>query len=116
MRCLKGTVCHPDASWIYEEVRKEIPNISLGTVYRNLRVMSENGEILQMDLAGDLSRFDGNVHNHYHFRCNACGRLFDVDEPVDGDINERISRRTGFQVEAHRLEFRGRCLDCKHKQ
>ncbi len=115
MRCLRSTKSHPNATWIYEEVRKEIPNISLGTVYRNLRMMSRRGEILEMDLTGNHSRFDGNAENHYHFRCLDCGRVFDIDEPIDGDIDARVSRSTGFEVISHRLEFRGLCSDCTHK-
>jgi len=116
LRCLRSTKSHPDATWIYQEVKKEIPNISLGTVYRNLRMMSERGEIiLEMDLTGDHSRFDGNADNHYHLRCLGCGRIFDIDEPIDGDIDARVSRSTGFEVISHRLEFRGLCSDCTHK-
>ena len=113
LRVLGGTNTHPTAEWIYEEVKKEIPNISLGTVYRNLRLLSENGEILQLDLCGSLSRFDCRTDNHYHFRCEGCGRLFDVDEPVDENINERVAERTGFRVLCHRLEFRGLCQECQ---
>ena len=65
LRVLGGTNTHPTAEWIYEEVKKEIPNISLGTVYRNLRLLGESGEILQLDLCGSLSRFDCRTANHY---------------------------------------------------
>lgn len=113
LRVLGGTNIHPTAEWIYEEVKKEIPNISLGTVYRNLRLLGESGEILQLDLCGSLSRFDCRTDNHYHFRCEGCGRVFDVDEPVDKNINERVAERTGFEVPCHRLEFRGLCQECQ---
>lgn len=113
LRVLRGTTSHPTADWIYNEVRKEIPNISLGTVYRNLRLLCQGGEILQLDLCGALSRFDGRLDNHYHFRCANCGRVFDVDEPVDDNLNERVAGRTGFQVLCHRLEFRGVCKECQ---
>ena len=113
LRVLGGTNTHPTAEWIYEEVKKEIPNISLGTVYRNLRLLGESGEILQLDLCGSLSRFDCRTDNHYHFRCEGCGRVFDVDEPVDKNINERVAERTGFEIMCHRLEFRGLCQECQ---
>ncbi len=64
---LKGTSSHPTASCIYEEVRKEVPNISLGTVYRNLGLLKQEDKILELDLAGSLSRFDGDTRSHYHF-------------------------------------------------
>ncbi len=116
LKVLRGTDSHPSADWIYNEVRKEIPNISLGTVYRNLRLLAQSGEILELDLCGTLSRFDARTDNHYHFRCERCGRMFDLDEPVDEEINMRVARKTGFQVKCHRLEFRGLCSDCASKQ
>ncbi|MCK4722527.1 MAG: transcriptional repressor, partial [Dehalococcoidia bacterium] len=65
------------------------------------------------DLCGTLSRFDGRVDNHHHFRCQNCGRVFDVDEPVDEEINKRVARITGFKISYHRLEFRGVCRECQ---
>jgi Fe2+ or Zn2+ uptake regulation protein len=113
VRVLKGTKSHPTADWVYEQVRKEIPSISLGTVYRNLKMMKEQGEILELGSAGGLGRFDGNSHNHYHFRCDRCGRVYDIDEPIDRTIDQRVAERTGFKVSHHRLEFRGLCNDCR---
>lgn len=113
LRVLRNTTCHPTADWIYEEGRKDIPNISLGTVYRNLKLLREAGKILEIDLGGNFSRFDGNQDNHYHFRCERCGHVFDVDEPVDIEINERVARKTGFKISYHRLEFRGLCRECQ---
>lgn len=113
LRILKSTNSHPTADWIYNEVREEIPNISLGTVYRNLRLLCGSGEILELGLCGTMTRFDGRVDNHYHFRCEICGRVFDVDEPVDEEINQRVARLTGFKISCHRLEFRGICKECQ---
>jgi Fur family peroxide stress response transcriptional regulator len=110
---LRNTSSHPTAYQVYEAVRKEIPNISLGTVYRNLKLLSSEAEILELDLGGSLSRFDGNTRSHYHFRCEGCGRVFDVDEPVDLERNERVAKKTGFMVSHHILEFRGLCRDCQ---
>ena len=110
---LRSTTCHPTVDWIYDEVRKEIPNISLGTVYRNLKLLRESREILEIDLSGTFSRFDGNSDNHYHFRCDKCGRVFDVDEPVNKELDERVARKTGFAISHHRLEFRGLCQECQ---
>jgi len=115
LRVVKNTNSHPAADWVYEQVRQEIPGISLGTVYRNLKMLKQDGEILELDLAGALSRFDGRTENHYHFRCERCGRVFDLDEPVNEMINGEISRKTGFRVTHHRLEFRGLCQDCQQK-
>ncbi len=113
LKVLKATFSHPTADWIYHEVRKEIPNISLGTVYRNLRTLSKRGEILELDFSGSLGRFDGQTNDHYHFRCDRCGNIFDVDETADKGMDERVAQNTGFWITHHRLEFRGLCLDCQ---
>ncbi len=112
LRTLKNTTSHPTADWIYNKVKKEVPNISLGTIYRNLKLLKERGEILELDLSGTLGRFDAHHENHYHFRCEKCSNVFDIDEPVIEEIDERVERKTGFKVAYHRLEFRGLCSDC----
>ena len=110
---LRSTFSHPTADSVYIEMRKEMPSISLGTVYRNLRLLKEDGEINELELAGSLSRFDGQTRPHYHFRCEKCCRVFDLDENVDVSLNGRIAEKTGFTVLNHILEFRGLCLDCQ---
>jgi Fe2+ or Zn2+ uptake regulation protein len=112
-KVLKGATSHPTAEWVYERVRREIPNISLGTVYRDLKLLKQDGEILELGLAGTQSRFDGKVENHYHFRCLKCNRIFDVDGPVNKKIDERLAQKMGFTVFEHRLEFHGLCKDCQ---
>ncbi len=113
LRVLRSTTSHPTADWVYDEVRKEIPNISLGTVYRNLKLLRQSGEILGIDFSSTFSRFDGSPDNHYHFRCEKCGRVFDVDEPVNKELDGRIAQKTGFKISHHRLEFRGLCKECQ---
>lgn len=113
LRVLKSTSSHPTADWIYDEVRKEIPNVSLGTVYRNLKILQESGEILEIGFADTSSRFDGVPDNHYHFRCEECGCVFDVEEPVNREIDDRIAQNTGFKISYHWLEFRGLCKECQ---
>ena len=113
LRVLRSTTSHPTADWIYAEVRKEIPNISLGTVYRNIKLLRQSGEISEIDFSGTLSRFDGNPDNHYHFRCEKCGRVFDVDEPVNKELDERVAQKTGFKISHHRIEFSGLCRECQ---
>ena len=113
LRVLRTTNSHPTVDRIYDEVRKEIPHISLGTVYRNLKLLQEGGKILEIDLSGAFSRFDGNPENHYHFRCEKCGRVFDVDEPVSKELDERVARKMDFAVLYHRIEFRGLCKECQ---
>jgi len=111
---LRHTDSHPTADCIYDEVRKAMPGISKGTVYRNLKILRQLGEISELDLSGVTTRFEGRLENHYHFRCERCGRVFDLDEPVHKDMDEKIARKTGFKVTLHRLEFQGLCKDCQH--
>jgi Fur family peroxide stress response transcriptional regulator len=110
---LRHTRSHPTADQIYETIRKSIPNISKGTVYRNLQVLIDNGIVSVLDIRGTLSRYEIKQETHYHFRCEACGRVYDLDEPVDPGLDDRISKRTGFLVSGHQTEFRGRCADCR---
>ncbi|MBI5190437.1 MAG: transcriptional repressor [Nitrospirae bacterium] len=109
---LKGTDTHPTADWVYEKVKKKIPNISLGTVYRNLNILKSQGEILELNFGKGFSRFDGNVSYHYHFTCEHCGRIRDVESPMFEHLNEEVGRNIGHKVSRHRLEFYGECTDC----
>jgi len=116
LKFLKNTHAHPTADQIYTEVRKEIPNISKGTVYRNLQILCENGDISELNLHGTLSRYEEKQDRHYHFRCDRCGRVFDLDEPVNTEIEKRVTARTGFKVLSHQTEFRGLCKDCEQNK
>lgn len=113
MTVLKGTKSHPTADWIYQEVRKSLPRISLGTVYRNLKLLKERGEILELQYGDGQRRFDGNPENHYHFSCQSCGRVYDVDEPLKSDMEVDLTDKLGFIVTHHRVEFYGLCKDCQ---
>lgn len=113
LKILENTDIHPTADWIYEQVKKEIPNISLGTVYRNLNVLSEMGKIMTLDYGSSYSRFDGNPRNHYHFKCEKCEKVFDVEIEVLNNLNKKISKKSTFQVKSHRLEFYGICSECQ---
>lgn len=110
---LRNTDCHPTADWIYQEVRKELPNISLGTVYRNLRCLTEMGEALELCYGSTYSRFDGNPEPHYHFVCEKCGQVYDMGMTVMRDLEKLAAADTGFTVTDHRLEFYGICSACK---
>jgi Fur family peroxide stress response transcriptional regulator len=113
VRVLRSTSTHPSAEWIYEQVKKEIPSIGLATVYRNLRILEESGEILEMHTLNNTSRFDGDTRTHYHFCCDLCGKIIDLDEPIDTTIETRIAKRTGLKVTRHHLELGGLCLECQ---
>ncbi len=110
---LRSTDCHPTADWIYEKVRQEIPRISLGTVYRNLRVLKEIGDILELNYGSTYSRFDGNSRAHYHFVCLECGNIQDIHVPVYTELDKAASEKVDGKVEFHRMEFYGTCSGCQ---
>lgn len=109
---LKKFTHHPSADEIYDVVRRRIPRISLGTVYRNLEVLSELGEITKLEFGGTLKRFDWDTEDHYHIRCNLCDRVDNVPMPHLGDLENRMSRDTEYRIIGHRLEFYGLCPEC----
>ena len=115
LRVLMNTKSHPTADLIYDEVKKEIPNISKGTVYRNLKVLQENGQVSELNLNGTISRFEVKQDSHYHFRCEKCGRVSDIDMPVDRELDRHIEKITGLKISYHQLEFRGLCKDCQKR-
>ncbi len=112
---LRRTRSHPTADQIYDAVRKIIPSISKGTVYRNLQVLIDSGIVSVLDIRGTLSRYEVRQAAHYHFRCEGCGRVIDLDLPVDRGLDDRVSKRMGFVVSGHQTEFRGWCAAC-HQQ
>lgn len=111
IRLLKLTREHPDADWVYFNMRKEFPNISLGTVYRNLRQLAESGEILSLETGSGTEHFDAFTHDHSHFVCTACNRIIDVDIPI-GNIEHDAEEQIGVQVDYHRIFFYGKCDKC----
>jgi len=109
---LRKFMHHPSAEEIYEVVRRRLPRISLGTVYRNLEVLSELGEIRKLEFGGTIKRFDGDPEDHYHIRCNLCDRVDNVPMPHLEDIETRIHLETDYRIIGHRLEFFGLCPEC----
>lgn len=114
LQVLRSTTSHPTADWVYQEVRRELPNISLGTIYRNLKTLTEMGEALELSFGSTYSRFDGNPHNHYHFVCEECSQVFDIDMPVSSSVEKQVTE-LGYKVNNHRLEFYGVCPQCQEK-
>ncbi|MCP4641536.1 MAG: transcriptional repressor [bacterium] len=104
---------HPTADDVHEMVRKRLPNISLGTVYRNLDLLSESGEIQRIESSGTQYRFDGDMETHYHLRCNQCGRVDDLG-PIGFSVPENNAQGVrGYDIVGHRLEFIGVCPACQ---
>ena len=109
---LKKVTSHPTASEVYDMVRKRLPRIGLGTVYRNLELMAESGIILKIEVGGTQKRFDATTTPHHHIRCTECGRVDDINIPVQDDINLLAAHASQYQVFGHHIEFTGICHDC----
>jgi len=110
---------HPTAAEIYEDIRKDYPNISLGTVYRNLGAMAESGEILRITLGDSPDRFDINSNEHIHVVCTKCGHVYDADNHNMNELIEKIDQiveeSTGVHVESREMIFKGTCSNCREK-
>jgi Fur family transcriptional regulator, ferric uptake regulator len=104
---------HPTAAVLYEIVRKQLPRISLGTVYRNLDLLAEAGIIQKLETAGTQKRFDGTVENHYHVRCVQCGQVDDIPLPLLEEIEDLLDGLSNYKILSHRLEFQGVCPSCQ---
>ena len=103
---------HPSADEIYKRVRSFLPRISLGTVYRNLEVLSKMGKIQKLELSGSLKRFDWNPKKHYHIRCVRCDRVDDAPLAPLNQLEDELYEATVFQIIGHNLEFTGLCPEC----
>lgn len=112
LQILRSTSIHPTAAWIYEQLREEYPSLSLGNVYRNLNILVEQGEILELKFGSTFDRYCANVNPHYHFICESCGSIADLDMPIEVRLNQDVEQATRYKVNKHRLEFYGICEDC----
>ncbi len=104
---------HPTADMIYDDIKEEHPNISLGTVYRNLAVLEELGEILKLPLSNGSSRYDGNVQPHNHFFCKNCRRVFDLDDIDMSELKELAQKSFDGTIEDCKISFYGICKECQ---
>ena len=107
---------HPTADALYASIREKFPNISLGTVYRNLNLLVETGEILKLTCGNGPDHYDGNVTPHYHFVCRSCGAVTDLPMEPLADIDQKAQSCTADQIEDHTVFFFGRCANCFQKE
>jgi len=112
---LEKTKKHPTTEQIYNAVKKRMPHISLGTVYRNLENLSEKGVIRRLDLGDTQRHYDADTSEHFHLRCLDCGEIIDLECKNCFDIDE-IEEKTGFEITDLHLEFVGYCPKCKENK
>ncbi len=108
---LRSRKDHPTAEDLYFSLKAKMPNLSLGTVYRNLNMLACDGVILKISFEG-ADRYDGNKELHYHFQCLECGRVTDVDMPPFDGINSKAQAFAKGRIETHELIFSGVCDEC----
>lgn len=115
MEFLRERKDHPTADTVYMNVRKTFPNISLGTVYRNLTLLADIGEIARIRVGDGVDHFDADTSPHYHFICNKCGSVIDLEMEDMTEINQMANRNFDGMVEGHITYFYGKCGNCSSK-
>ena len=108
-QAVRDSRAHPTAQMVYEELREQMPRLSLGTVYRNLHLLAEEGALVE--LGGPVARFDAQLQPHTHLRCIRCGCVADAELAYDGSLDIQAARQ-GWRVESHSLIFNGICPKC----
>lgn len=109
---LEGRKDHPTADMVYMNVRKSFPNISLGTVYRNLTLLADIGEIARIRVGDGVDHFDATTIPHYHFVCRECGCVSDFDIPDMVSLDKIVPADFKGQLEGHSVYFYGKCANC----
>lgn len=111
LNTLKENVVHPNAEYLYNKVHKIEPSISKGTLYRNLNQLAKKGIIKKIDGLETSAHFDHNTHEHYHFICEKCKRIYDIDKDTVGQLSSSCLPE-GFQTTWQDIIFRGTCPEC----
>ena len=113
LACVRATTCHPTAEWVYQSLKPTIPDLSLGTVYRNLSMFKEEGLVISVGTVNGLERFDGNTAPHTHFICTRCNAVLDLmDINLDNAFLQNVHQRAGGNITDYRLSFYGLCPNC----
>jgi Fur family transcriptional regulator, peroxide stress response regulator len=116
LQLLRHSTVHPTADWIYEKLKKEFPSLSLGTVYRNLTILIDQGLVKKIHSGSTYDRFEANISPHYHLICRACGKIMDFEMQDYNTINEKARQLTRFQIDHHKIDFFGLCENCQSNQ
>ena len=117
LAAIRSTTCHPSAEWVHQTLKAEHPDLSLGTVYRNLVFFREQGMIQSVGVVNGQERFDAMTEPHPHAVCSRCGKAIDLSgAPVPHELIDAVQAETGFAVNEAVLQFTGLCPECKKKQ
>lgn len=116
LHAIQNTTCHPSAEWIYQTLKPTQPDLSLGTVYRNLAFFQEQGVIKSVGVVNGQERFDALTSPHSHFICSRCGAVVDLlGLSLDEDLDHTVSEQYKFAVDRHECTFYGVCQTCMQK-
>lgn len=114
LNVLRSTNSHPTATFVYEKVREIIPNISLGTVYRNLDALSKSGDIANLSVGDGFEHYDADISHHAHLHCRCCGEI--LDACIKNDILSDIAIENGFVPESSMYVVNGICKKCSSEK
>jgi Fur family peroxide stress response transcriptional regulator len=124
---IRSTLSHPSAHWVYEQLKPVIPGLSLGTVYRNISLFLEEGEVISVGVVRGEERFDGRVRPHPHFVCSRCGKIIDIPGPAHETLEDAAKAALGetpgaaslgelaspaLHIDHRRTVFYGLCEEC----
>lgn len=109
---LRNTKEHPSAEMLYARLKPEYPDLSLGTVYRNLAMFVQDGDAVSVGTVAGQERYDADTRPHAHFICSGCGSVLDVCSPCLSSLDKEVERETGGAVAGHTLSFFGTCSGC----
>ncbi len=113
-KTIASTKSHPSAAWVYDRLKDEIPNLSLGTVYRNIALFKEQGRVITVASVNGEERIDADVTDHAHFVCEHCNGVFDLNSGPLVALEDELSQK-GFEINRKNVVFHGKCCDCKSK-
>lgn len=114
LELLQTTESHPSAEWLFQQLKPQYPDLSLGTIYRNLTFFQEQGDIISVGVVNGQERFDATTHPHSHFICECCGSVIDLHHlKMDEVLAKKVSEKCGLSVERFDLKVYGKCPTCQ---
>lgn len=117
LEVLRSSKEHPSADWVYQTLRPQFPDLSLGTVYRNLARFKEEGVVVSVGTVNGQERFDATTSPHTHFICRCCGSVMDLPGLATGDLElDRVAAESGVKIDHHEVLLYGSCPDCTPRQ
>lgn len=113
LTAIRSTTSHPTAEWVYQTLKPNYPDLSLGTVYRNIAQFKEDGVIISVGVVNGQERYDGNVKPHTHFVCSCCGSVIDIPgDFIEREVNAEVAQKYHLQVDSSEVLFHGICEQC----